>query len=274
MFKYTIIIGIFLIFIISCSQVGKDSTQQNKNNISDENPASRLFKNRNSEWDGTYKGFLPCTNCNGIETFITLNKDNTYNAKIKFVGSDTESQEQSGKIIWNESTEDFILENLNIINNRFVFDDNNIVQLAKDGTRIIGSDQEEYVLNKINTSTVNDMYSQLLDKKWRLIEINGSKVIPPAGDKLLPVEITFDSKNSLISGHAGCNNFFGNFGISTGTKLFFGKISMTKVYCPQIEIENLLMQNLEKTDNFDIIDGILLFKKGKGVPHTKFKLID
>ncbi len=49
-------------------------------------------------WDGTYKGYLPCADCEGIETVIVLNKDLSYTKSEKRIGSnETDAVTVSGK---------------------------------------------------------------------------------------------------------------------------------------------------------------------------------
>jgi len=38
------------------------------------------------DWPGTYTGLVPCADCNGIETSITLNKELIYSIKTTYLG--------------------------------------------------------------------------------------------------------------------------------------------------------------------------------------------
>lgn len=38
------------------------------------------------DWNGTYKGTLPCADCEGIETELTLNLDGNYLYKATYLG--------------------------------------------------------------------------------------------------------------------------------------------------------------------------------------------
>ena len=38
------------------------------------------------DWNGTYKGVLPCASCEGIETKLELNSDKTYEIKETYLG--------------------------------------------------------------------------------------------------------------------------------------------------------------------------------------------
>ena len=38
------------------------------------------------DWEGTYRGILPCADCEGIETKITLSANGTYEYKASYLG--------------------------------------------------------------------------------------------------------------------------------------------------------------------------------------------
>src|SRR5690606_28208858 len=52
------------------------------------NPAADAAHNsRNSlDWAGTYRGVLPCADCEGIETLITLTEDGGFREHTRYLG--------------------------------------------------------------------------------------------------------------------------------------------------------------------------------------------
>src|SRR5215831_10613328 len=89
--------GIFifcLMLLFSCKTSSKDS----KNNLQNGNENSM----NSLDWDGIYRGVLPCADCAGMQTTITLNKDLTYVTKIKYLGKSDSVFESSGKFEWNK----------------------------------------------------------------------------------------------------------------------------------------------------------------------------
>lgn len=52
-------------------------------------------------WDGVYTGVLPCTDCQGEQTTLTLGKDQLYKVSIKYTGKDETEHKYVGNISWN-----------------------------------------------------------------------------------------------------------------------------------------------------------------------------
>src|SRR5665811_2088212 len=62
---------------------------------------------RNSlDWEGTYTGVLPSDDCEGIDTSISLNKDQTYLLKLRYLGTPEKKSKDffsEGKFTWDEN---------------------------------------------------------------------------------------------------------------------------------------------------------------------------
>ena len=52
------------------------------------------------DWQGIYKGVLPCADCQGIATALTLNNDNTYVLTTKYLGKDSVGHQEKGNFSW------------------------------------------------------------------------------------------------------------------------------------------------------------------------------
>ncbi len=58
---------------------------------------------RNSlDWEGTYKGLLPCADCKGIETTVTLNSNGTYTLDQLYIGRPSGYFKQEGTFTWSD----------------------------------------------------------------------------------------------------------------------------------------------------------------------------
>ncbi len=101
------------------------------------------------DWDGTYTGMLPCADCEGIETILTIRKDSTYTRKTRYLGKGDESWlEINGSYSWDEAGFVITLENLDPPNQYFVAE-NQLFHLDSNGKRITGRLANYYVLQKI-----------------------------------------------------------------------------------------------------------------------------
>lgn len=107
---------------------------------------------RNSlSYYGVYEGTLPCADCEGIKTKLTLNKDNTYNYEQEYLTTKTKDTKSSftGKFVWDEKGEQIKLEGMegNGSSNFFVAESKLLI-LDQEGNRIEGELAEHYVLNQ------------------------------------------------------------------------------------------------------------------------------
>jgi copper homeostasis protein (lipoprotein) len=102
------------------------------------------------DWYGTYMGKIPCADCQGIETSITLNKDGSYLLKTKYLGKSDVLNEKTGKYTWNTAGSTITLNGISNSPNQFLVGENVLFQLDMSGKRITGNLAESYQLKKIN----------------------------------------------------------------------------------------------------------------------------
>lgn len=101
------------------------------------------------DWNGTYKGILPCASCEGIETILTLNSDFSYVLVTNYLGrNDALEQEKKGKFAWNEDGSIITLTNINSGPNQYKIGENRIWHLDVNGEIITGALADHYVLTK------------------------------------------------------------------------------------------------------------------------------
>jgi copper homeostasis protein (lipoprotein) len=98
--------------------------------------------------EGTYKGNLPCADCEGIETEITLNKDLTFVKRSKYLGKDNKVFEESGSYSWNQAGNTITLSSIKNAPNQYFVGENIIQQLDMEGRKITGDLAEKYILTK------------------------------------------------------------------------------------------------------------------------------
>lgn len=103
--RYFFVIGLFIV-------VGACQSKPNENKVDDSTPQSDVKTAKNSvNIIGLYKGILPCADCNGIETTIRINKDETYNKTAKYIGkSDVIIEDELGDYTWKEDGNTLTLE--------------------------------------------------------------------------------------------------------------------------------------------------------------------
>ncbi len=98
--------------------------------------------------EGTYKGILPCADCEGIETEITLNKDLTFVKRIKYLGKDNKVFEENGSFSWNPAGNTITLSGIKNAPNQYFVGENKLQQLDMEGSKITGDLAGKYILTK------------------------------------------------------------------------------------------------------------------------------
>lgn len=100
-------------------------------------------------WNGMYKGVVPCADCEGIETVLVLNTDNTYLLKTTYLGKpDAQPVEKTGAITWNAEGNTVILGGMENAPNQYFVGENKLIQLDMGGQRISGQLADKYILAK------------------------------------------------------------------------------------------------------------------------------
>ncbi|KII76403.1 copper resistance protein NlpE [Vibrio renipiscarius] len=102
---------------------------------------------RNSlDWEGVYIGTLPCADCSGIATSLTLNFDGTYAYEQNYLGKGKEGEYQStGEFIWNSKGDSVTLSKADD-SQQFFVGENVLMMLDMDGNKVEGDMAENYNL--------------------------------------------------------------------------------------------------------------------------------
>jgi copper homeostasis protein (lipoprotein) len=101
------------------------------------------------DWQGRYSGVLPCADCPGIVTLLTLDLDQSYRLSKYYLGKDDKLFEQRGVFIWEENGNVIHLQNSPDGPDRYQVGENILFQLDKQGKRISGDLAEDYILHKV-----------------------------------------------------------------------------------------------------------------------------
>lgn len=143
---------LLLLLIISfsffnCNVVCKDKLTQS--NTSNGTVVNSHYALNSLDWVGTYKGIVPCANCEGIETVISLNKNFTYEMATLYLGKKEVAKSQiKGKFSWNKDGFRILLEGIQNAPNQYLVGENKLFQLDNNGNRITGNLSKNYELQK------------------------------------------------------------------------------------------------------------------------------
>lgn len=110
------------------------------------------------DWYGIYRGTVPCKDCDGILTEITLNKDKTYEFKSFRIHTnpvDTTRITQKGSFVWDKKGSIIVLGKVAPDRpDHFFVGENTLTQLDRDGNRITGDLADKYILKKVGSQII------------------------------------------------------------------------------------------------------------------------
>ncbi len=135
------VLGLFL--TVSCESKKEEVVTNQKEEVVDEHNAKNSL-----DYLGTYKGTLPCADCEGIETEIILSKDETYVKKTKYSGKDEKVFEELGDFTWQEDGNTLSLEGIDTEPTLYFVSENKLIQLDQEGNKIEGNLAKNYELSK------------------------------------------------------------------------------------------------------------------------------
>ena len=89
--KSIIAISLASLVLAACSKTEnkkvEEQTPATTEAVSEATEADTAHTTENAlDWNGTYKGILPCADCEGIKTELELNSDKTYEIKETYLG--------------------------------------------------------------------------------------------------------------------------------------------------------------------------------------------
>lgn len=125
--------GVFL--VISCVNSRTNATIENNN----------LDKITESRLVGTYRGNLPCTDCDAIATSLTLANDQGYTLEYTYIGKKAEPFSKTGT--WELRDDELNLEGLDY---KYKVEPEQLRQLDLSGEEIRGELAERYILHVAN----------------------------------------------------------------------------------------------------------------------------
>ena len=221
------------------------------------------------DWTGVYTGTLPCADCEGILTSLTLSPDLSYKRATTYKGKTMVPHIETGKFTWDKGGATISLKNADKSSpTRYLVGENHLKQLDMEGKVITGSMADLYQLHKKMSGYTDH---ELVAKKWKLVEMNGRKVANTAGEQDYFIQL--DNEENRMYGFAGCNNFFGTYELEEGLRVKFSQIGSTMMACPDMNTEKELFQILETVDNYRVYKNTLELNKARMMSMARFELV-
>lgn len=126
------------VFLTSCKDETKtkETFNEQKEIVNKEAGMDGHTSINSLDWEGTYQGTIPCSDCDGIFTELTLNNDNTfilYSTKMRGDKKDKTSSE--GLYQWDESGSNITLEKDGMAT-MYKVGENKLILLDKNGVMV------------------------------------------------------------------------------------------------------------------------------------------
>lgn len=148
------------VFLVSCNQKEKTTettdaatdsaavqTIPSDSSITKATPTAPGDTSENAlDWPGTYEAIVPCADCPGINTSLTLNSDKTFNITEEYIQRDSKKQDK-GTFEW-DATGSMITLKGKTAHYKYKVGENKLIQLDMDGKEIAGPHKDLYIFKK------------------------------------------------------------------------------------------------------------------------------
>lgn len=156
----TLILGIgAALFLASCSKKETVDTQSSTTDSaatvqpdatdSTAHPVTRAQGDTSEnalDWNGTYEATVPCADCPGIKTSLTLNNDKTFSITEEYLERKSKNEDK-GSFTW-DATGSIITLKGKTANYKYKVGENMLIQLDMEGKEIDGPNKDLYVFKK------------------------------------------------------------------------------------------------------------------------------
>lgn len=149
--KSIIAVSLASIFLVACSKADNKNNQEQTPTAASEAVAvdSAHTAENSLDWNGTYKGVLPCADCEGIETELELNADKTYELKETYLGKgDGKAFESKGSFQFDANNTSVIELDKTGDNRKYFVAEGYLKALDMEGNEITGDLADKYELKK------------------------------------------------------------------------------------------------------------------------------
>ncbi len=274
--KYLIILCLLLSMgwmISSCKTASRQSGAMQPSKTAD----AAHHSNNSLDWDGVYSGTLPCADCEGIQTVVTLNKDLTYQIDTKYVGKEGGTFSLKGKFAWETGGNKIVLLDIQEGSGprHYLVGENKLIQLDLKGNAITGDLASRYVLNKevakpLAPVAVGAVGIPLVGTRWRLVELQGAPVAKnPESKENSYLQL---DKEGRFSAFAGCNRMFGGYEAKEAIlRISFKGVASTMMACPDMKSEQILAEVLRTVDNYSLSGQRMTLNKARMAPLAVFE---
>lgn len=148
--KNSVLLSLFFAFLLfSCDKKQQDTPGLDTSFDTSSSGFVDDHNARNSlDWIGEYHGTLPCADCEGIHTTVTLNADGSFHIREEYLKNPKIVIENSGIFEWDDNGMEIELDGDNDFDRDFKVIEGGLIQLDLQGNVITGELANQYKLIK------------------------------------------------------------------------------------------------------------------------------
>jgi uncharacterized lipoprotein NlpE involved in copper resistance len=153
--SYTLHAILFAFFFTACSEPSSTSTGEDGESLIQtqsaiaNGPSSETIEVMSpGEMTGTYTGVMPCGDCDGIKTSLSLKEDDTFILDREYIGKEATNLQVVGTYNYDDQSQMITLENVADGPSKFLILNGEIWLLDVNSNRMQGDLADHYVLTK------------------------------------------------------------------------------------------------------------------------------
>ena len=240
------------------------SCSNQKHSVSSQQSFENHHTAENSlDWEGTYMGILPCADCEGIETWLTLNNDLSFKLVRNYLkNEDILSDTIFGNFEWQKNNVKLQENKPNGETLFFSIEENQVRQLTNNAQKVEGELANHYILQKTGNPIIEN-------KRWQIIEIFGKTV----NSKPETHYLIFHADENKLEAKVNCNIILSPYSITQQYRIKISEGISTMMACED-NLEAELIKALNTADNISFTESTLTLNKGRMSPLIKLKLAE
>ena len=240
------------------------SCSNQKHSVSSQQSFENHHTAENSlDWEGTYMGILPFADCEGIETWLTLNEDLSFTLVRNYLKNEAVLSDTTvGDFEWQKNNVKLQENKPNGETLFFSIEENQVRQLTNNAEQIEGELANHYVLTKTGNPAVEN-------KRWQIVEIFGKTVNSKPDTHYL----IFHADENKLEAKANCNIILSPYSITQQYRIKISEGISTMMACED-NLEAELIKALHMADNISFTESTLTLNKGRMSPLLKLKLVE
>lgn len=213
--------------------------------------APDLHSSQNAlDWAGVYEGVLPCADCPGIRTRLTLKPDGRYELSTQYLDRQSAPSVVTGKFFWNADGNTVTLEGNG---QRFAVGEGRLLALYRNAAADWASASNQ-VLKRVSATVAAPtpaaaLLQALEDHRWTLVSATtaqGQRFGAVLPDAARPFVLNFSGSRLQVQG--GCNQLTGSFELGPDGVLTVGRVASTMMACdaPLMQADKAMAELLAK----------------------------